>query len=45
MWYGCEAMGQSNQVDRLTLLQEITLMKNCEFFKDMSKLKKSNRVS
>ena len=31
MWYRCEAMGQSNQVDKLKLLQEIELMQNCEF--------------
>ena len=38
-------MGQSNQVDQLELLQKITLMQNCEFGADMSKSKKSNRVS
>ena len=40
MWYRCEAFGQWNQVHQLQLLQKITLMKNCEFFEDMSKLKK-----
>ena len=41
----CEAMGQSNQVDKLKLLQMITLMKNCDFCEDMSKSKNVNRVS
>ena len=37
MWYRCEAMGKSNQVHQLKLLQNITLMKNCDFCEDMSK--------
>ena len=37
MWYRFEAMGQSNQVDQLKLLQKIMRMKNCEFYEDMSK--------
>ena len=37
MWYKCEAIGQSNQVHQLKLLQKITLMKVCEFCEDMSK--------
>ena len=37
MWYRCGALGQSNQVDQLKLLQKITLMKICEFCGDMSK--------
>ena len=45
MWYRCEAMGQSNQLDQLKLLQEITLMKNREFCEHMLKSKNSNRVS
>ena len=39
-------MGQSNQVDQMKLLQKITLIKDCEFCEDMSKLKKNaNRAS
>ena len=45
MWYRCEALGQSNQVHYLQLLQKVTLMKNCDFCEDMSKLKHANRVS
>ena len=45
MWYRCEAMGQSNQVDQMKLLQEVTLMKNCDFCEDMSKSKNANCVS
>ena len=37
MWYKCEFMGQLNQVYQLKLLQKITLMKNSEFYEDMSK--------
>ena len=33
MRYRCEAMGHSNQVDQLKLLQKITLMKNVIFVK------------
>ena len=45
MWYRCEATGQSNQVYQLKLRQDITPMQNCEFCEEMSKSKKSNRVS
>ena len=44
MWYSCEAMGQSNRVDQSKLLQKITVMKYCDFCKDMSKSKNANRV-
>ena len=37
MWYRREVMGQSNQVHQLQLLQNVTLMKNCDFREDMSK--------
>ena len=37
-------MGQSNQVDQLKLLQKVTLMKNCDFFEDLSKPKNANRL-
>ena len=37
IWYRCETIGQSNQVDQLKLLQKITLMQICEFCEDMSK--------
>ena len=40
MWYRCKALGQSNQVHQLLLLQKVTLMKNCDFCEDMSKQKK-----
>ena len=43
MWYMFEAMGQSNQV-AIELLQNITLIKNCDFCEDMSKSKNANRV-
>ena len=45
MWYKCEVMGKSNQNHQLKLLQKITLMKNSEFCKEMSKSKKANRVT
>ena len=45
MWYRCEAIGQSNQADQLKLLQNITLMTNCEFCEDLSKSENTNRVS
>ena len=45
MWHKCEAMVQSNQADKLKLLQKIALMKNCEFYEDMPKSKNANRVS
>ena len=41
----CEALGQSNQVYQLKLLQKITLLKICEFCEDMSKSKNANRAS
>ena len=44
MWSRCEAIGQSNHVDQLKLLQEITLMKNCEFCEDMPKSKKEKKI-
>ena len=44
MWYNCEALGQSNQVHQLQLLQKVTLMKNCDFSEDMSKTKNANHV-
>ena len=44
MWYRCEAMGQSNQVDQLKLLQKITLMKNWFLWRHVKKRKNANRV-
>ena len=43
MWYRCEAMGQSNQVDQLKLFQKITLMKNI-FVETCQNNKNANRV-
>ena len=44
MWYRCKALGQSNKVHQLQLLQKVTLMKNCDFCEDMSKSKITNHV-
>ena len=44
MLYRGEAMGQSNQVHQLQLLQKVTLMKNFDFCVDMSKSKNANSV-
>ena len=44
MWYRCEALGQSNQVHQLQLLQKVTVMKNCDFCEEMSKSNNANRV-
>ena len=40
MWYRFEALGQSNQVHHLQLLQKVTLMKNCNFLWRHIKIKK-----
>ena len=45
MWYKSEAFGHSNQVHQLKLLQKITLLKNCVFCEDMSKIQKCNSCS
>ena len=38
MCYRCEALGQSNKVHQLQLLQKVTLMKNCDFCIEKMKL-------